>query len=104
MLFVTIDDKAHQVYFYNKRGGTENGAAITSFKITQSLADEIKNNAVSQLQGKTYPDRPQKVDVSKSPSAYGLPKTYIDKLRSQLIQGTGTSQTSTTTSSQTQTR
>jgi RHS repeat-associated protein len=89
MLFITIDDKAHSIYFYNKRGGSENGAAIVSFKIPQSLADEIKSLAVPQAQAKAFPDRPQTVDITKSKSAYGLPKNYIEKLRKQLVQGTG---------------
>jgi RHS repeat-associated protein len=90
MLFVTIDDKAHSVYFYNKRGGSEGGAKIVSFTIPKSLAEEIKAQAVPQEVGKAHPNRPQQVDLTKSQSAYGLPKNYIEKLRAQLIQGTGT--------------
>jgi hypothetical protein len=93
MLHVTIDDKAHSVYFYEKRGGSDKGAYIASFKIPQSLADEIKNEAVPQAQGKAFPGRPQIDDPTKSTGAYGLPKKYIDKLRQQAIPNSGTTQT-----------
>ncbi|SCC21843.1 hypothetical protein GA0116948_104265 [Chitinophaga costaii] len=93
MLYVTLNDKAHQVYFYQKRGGSEKGAQIASFKIPQSLADEIVANGVPQAQGKAKPGRPQISDPTRSNSAYGLPKTYIDKLRQQAISGTGKTET-----------
>ena len=47
MLYVTIDDFNHQVYFYEKRGGAEKNAEITSFAIPKSLEKEIRNNAVA---------------------------------------------------------
>ncbi|HEY4875430.1 MAG TPA: hypothetical protein VIH86_07645 [Puia sp.] len=89
MLHVTLDDSKHSVYFYEKRGGSQNGASIVSFEIPQSLAEEIKNNAVPQSQGKAFPDRPQIDDPTKSKSAFGLPKKYIEKLRDQAIKGSG---------------
>jgi RHS repeat-associated protein len=89
MLYVTLNDKAHQVYFYQKRGGSEKGSQIVSFQIPQSLADEIVANGVPQAQGKANPGSPQLSDPTKSNSAYGLPKAYIDKLRQQAITGSG---------------
>jgi hypothetical protein len=89
-LFIVLDDEAHSLYFYNKRGGSEAGAYIASFKIPKSLADEIRNNAVPQSEGKTYPNSPQVSDPTKSPSGFGLPLEYINKLREQAIQGSGT--------------
>ncbi|MCF6405535.1 hypothetical protein L3C95_21705 [Chitinophaga filiformis] len=89
MLFVTLDDKAHQIYFYQKRGGAEAGAEIVSFEIPRSLANEIVNSAVPQRKGSAFPNSPQISDPSKSRSAYGLPKAYIDKIRQQAIPGTG---------------
>ncbi|MBW8682702.1 RHS repeat-associated core domain-containing protein [Chitinophaga rhizophila] len=89
MLFVTLDDKAHQIYFYQKRGGAEAGVEIVSFEIPRSLANEIVNNAVPQRKGREFPNSPQISDPSKSRSAYGLPKAYIDKIRQRAIPGTG---------------
>ena len=93
MLYVTLDDKNHQIYFLEKRGGAQSGAYIASFEIPQSLADDIKNNAVPQEEGRLFPGLPQKVDPTKSNSAYGLPKEYIQKLRQQAIQGSGSTET-----------
>jgi hypothetical protein len=77
------------VYFYDKRGGAENGAYVVSFKIPVSLLEEIKKNAVPQKQMENFPGRPQISDPRQSVSAYGLPKEYIDKLRDQAIPGSG---------------
>ena len=88
MLFITLNDRDHQVYFYQKRGGSEAGAEIISFQIPEKLANEIIQNAVPQRQAKAYPNAPQISDPSKSTGAYGLPKAYIDKLRQQAIPGT----------------
>ena len=93
MLYVTINDKNHQVYFYEKRGGSDKGAYIASFKLPQSLVDEIRNNAVPQQLGKSFPDKPQISDPTKSTGAYGLPKNYIEKLKQQAIQGSGKTET-----------
>lgn len=89
MLYVTIDDAAHQVYFYNKRGGSAKGAEIVSFKIPESLANEIRANGVAQDLGRVNPGKPQISDPTKSTGAYGLPKEYIQKLQDQAIGGTG---------------
>ncbi len=89
MLFVTIDDAAHQVYFYEKRGGAAKNAEIISFKIPASLAKEIKANGIEQDLGKSNPTKPQISDPTKSTGAYGLPKEYIQKLQEQAIKGTG---------------
>jgi RHS repeat-associated protein len=93
MLYITINDKNHQVYFYEKRGGVDKGAYIVSFQIPASLLEEIKINAVPQKQAENFPGRPQISDPSKSGSAYGLPKEYIDKLRAQAIPGSGKTET-----------
>jgi hypothetical protein len=85
MLYVTIDDATHQVYFYGKRGSAE----IASFEIPESLAQEIRANGVPQKQGGAFPDKPQISDPTKSTGAYGLPKEYIQKLQDQAIKGTG---------------
>lgn len=42
MLYVTINDKGHQLFFYGKRGGSGSGAYIVSFEIPQSLIEEIE--------------------------------------------------------------
>ena len=89
MLYVTLDDKAHQVYFYNKRGGAGKGAEVTSFEIPEALAKEIKSNAVPQYEGKTFPNKPQISDPSKSSGAFGLPEEYIKKIEAQAIKGSG---------------
>ena len=89
MMYVTINDKDHQVYFYEKRGGVDKGAYIVSFKIPASLFEEIKTKAVRQREMPNNPGSPQISDPTKSVSAYGLPKEYIDKLRNQAIPGSG---------------
>jgi filamentous hemagglutinin len=89
MLYVTIDDISHQIYFYNKRGGVAQDAEIVSFEIPKSLAEEIKQNAVPQDLGKENPGKPQISDETKSTGAYGLPKEYIEKIQGQAIQGSG---------------
>ncbi len=85
MIYVTLNDKAHQVYFYQKRGGAEKGAEIVSFEIPQSLANAIINNAAPQAQGKA--NKPLISDPTKSSEAYRLPKVYIEKLRQPAIPG-----------------
>jgi RHS repeat-associated protein len=89
MLYITINDKNHQVYFYDKRGGVDNNSYILSFQVPASLLEEIKANAVRQKEMTDNPGAPQISDLSKSGSAYGLPKEYIDKLRKQAIPGSG---------------
>ncbi len=88
-LYITIDDQNHATYYYNKKGASEGGASITSFKITKQVADEIRSMAVPQAEGRNYPNRPQQVDKGKSLGAYGLPASYIDKLEKGVIQGSG---------------
>ncbi|MBS1663436.1 MAG: hypothetical protein JST68_20505 [Bacteroidetes bacterium] len=89
MLYVSLDEEHHAIYFYNKRGGAGKGAYISSFEIPQSLADDIKANAVPDAQGRANPTKPQISDPSKGNNMYGLPKAYIQKLREQAIQGSG---------------
>ena len=86
-LYVTIDDLNHTVYYFNKKGGSENGATITSFKITKELADEIRKNAVPQSQARSYPTSPEISDPTKSTGAFGLPKEYIKKLEQGAVKG-----------------
>lgn len=88
-LYITIDDQNHATYYYNKKGASEEGATITSFKVSKKVADEIRQMAVPQAKGKSFPDRPQQVDVTKSKSAYGLPSNYIEKLEGGIIKGSG---------------
>jgi hypothetical protein len=89
MLYVTLDDIGHQVYFYNKRGGATKEVEIVSFKIPKSLAEEIKQSAVPQDLGKGNTGKPQISDETKSANAYGLPKEYIEKIQEQAIKGSG---------------
>ncbi|UKB81155.1 peptidoglycan-binding domain-containing protein [Chryseobacterium sp. MEBOG07] len=79
MLYVTLDDKSHQVYFYEKRGGKDLDVKIVSFEIPESLAKEIRESAVAQDLGKVHPTKPQISDPTKSTGAFGLPKEYIKK-------------------------
>ncbi|HEX8461577.1 MAG TPA: hypothetical protein VF623_09110, partial [Segetibacter sp.] len=93
MLYITLNDKSHQLYFYQKRGGAGKGAEIVSFEIPQSLANEIVSNGIPQAQAKFNPSKPQISDPTKSSSAFGLPKNYIDKIRQQAIKGSGKTET-----------
>jgi hypothetical protein len=88
-LYITIDDKNHVEYYYNKKGGSEGGATITSFQVKKEVANEIRQMAIPQDKAKTYPNLPEQADISKSESAYGLPAEYIQKLQKGIIQGTG---------------
>ncbi|QNR87020.1 hypothetical protein H9N25_11860 [Pedobacter riviphilus] len=88
-LYITIDDANHVEYYYNKKGGSEGGASIISFQVKKEVADDIRKMAVPQLQAKSYPDRPEISDPTKSGSAYGLPANYIEKLQKGAIKGTG---------------
>ena len=51
MLHVSLDDKNHAVYFYNKRGGAAADAEIATFKIPKKLANELRESSVPQRQG-----------------------------------------------------
>jgi len=88
-LYITIDDKNHVNYYYNKKGGSEGGASVVSFQVNKDVADEIRKMAVPQAKAKTYPDRPEIADPTKSKSAYGLPANYIKKLEEGAIKGSG---------------
>ena len=88
-LYITIDDKNHVSYYYNKKGGSEGGATIVSFQVKKEVADEIKKMAIPQAKAKTNPDKPEIADPTKSKSAYGLPANYIEKLQKGAIAGTG---------------
>ncbi len=57
MLYITINDKNQQVYFYQKRGGVDKGSYRVSFQIPASLMEEIKANAVPQKQMENFPGR-----------------------------------------------
>jgi hypothetical protein len=61
MLHISLDDKNHAVYFYNKRGGAAADAEIVSFKVPRKLANEIRTSSVPQDQGRKFPSAPQKV-------------------------------------------
>ncbi len=89
MLYVTLDDLAHQIYFYEKRGGHTKGVEIVSFKIPNSLSKEIIQNSVPQKAGAKNPGSPQISDPTKSSGAYGLPSEYIKKIENQAIKGSG---------------
>jgi hypothetical protein len=89
-LYVTIDDANHATYYYNKKGASEGGASITSFQVKKEVADEIRRMAVPQAKAKTYPDRPEQADITKSKSAYGLPANYIEKLEKGAVKGSAT--------------
>ena len=89
-IYVTIDDANHATYYYNKKGASEGGASITTFQVKKEVADEIRRMAVPQAKAKTYPDRPEQADISKSKSAYGLPANYIEKLQQGAVKGSAT--------------
>jgi RHS repeat-associated protein len=88
-LYITIDDKNHATYYYNKKGGSEGGASIISFQVKKEVADEIRQMAIPQAKAKSYPDRPEISDPNQSKSAFGLPANYIDKLKKGIVNGTG---------------
>ncbi len=87
MLYVTLDDKSHQIYFYEKRGGKDMDVKIVSFEIPESLAKEIRETAVPQDLGRVHPTKPQISDPTKSTGAFGLPLEYIKKIEEQAIKG-----------------
>jgi hypothetical protein len=89
MVHVGLDNKNHAVYFYNKRGGAAANAEIASFKIPKSLADQIRREAVPQIDGKKFPNSPQIDDPTVGPDLYGLPKAWIDRLNDAAIKGSG---------------
>ena len=89
MLHISLDDKNHTVYFYNKRGGAAADAEIVSFKVPKKLADEIRGSSVPQDQGRTFPGAPQKVDPTRSSDAYGVRGDWIDRLERGAIPGSG---------------
>lgn len=89
MLYITLDDFNHSVYFYEKRGGANSGIEIVSFEISPEFAAEIINSAIPQYRGKLYPDRPQASDPTKSTGAYGLPKEWKNKLLMNYKKGSG---------------
>ena len=53
------------------------------------LVGKVKSNAVPQYEGKTFPNKPQISDPSKSSGAFGLPEEYIKKIEAQAIKGSG---------------
>ena len=89
MLHISLDDKNHAVYFYNKRGGAAADAEVVSFKVPKKLADEIRDNSVLQDQGRKFPGAPQKVDPTRSPDAYGVKGSWIERLEREAIPGSG---------------
>ncbi len=89
-LYITIDDANHVNYYYNKKGASEGGASITSFRVKKEVADEIRRTAVPQKQAKAFPDSPEQADITKSKSAYGLPAKYIKKLQEGAVKGSAT--------------
>lgn len=89
MLHISLDDKNHAVYFYNKRGGTAADAEVVSFKIPKKLADEIRKGSVPQDQGRKFPGSPQKVDPTRSGDAYGIKRDWIDRIEKGAIPGSG---------------
>jgi uncharacterized protein YukE len=90
VLFLNFGQKARAKEFLKKR--FEQGildAQIKEFKVKKEFLDELRKNAVKEIEVHEFPNSPIVVDPTKAPDQFGLRPTQIDKLIQSIIQGTG---------------
>jgi len=75
MLWVFFNEQQARAYQQNNRPG----ANIVTFKVWQSVKDEIYRQSIPQNQKSQYPDRPQ-ISDPHFPDGRGLPQPWIDEL------------------------
>ena len=85
-LHVTFDDLGRaQAYVADNRPG----AHIIAFDIDPAFVSRVRENAVPQDLGRSFPDAPQIVDPTKTESSFGLPFSWFDDLVDASIDGSG---------------
>jgi hypothetical protein len=62
---------------------------VKSFQVPQSFVDELRADAVSELERSLYPTRPVIADPTKAANQFGLTEQQIQRLRQSIIQGSG---------------
>ncbi len=85
MLHATLEDAGHARYFQARRPGAE----ILSFEIDRRAAEQIRAQAVPQRWGRAFPGDPQVDDPSVTSSAFGLPRSWVNRLQAAAQAGTG---------------
>lgn len=86
MLHVTFDDFGRaQAYVRSNRPGAE----IIAFDVDPEFVNAVRQAAVPQAQGRSFPNMPQIADPSKTSSSFGLPADWIDQPIGAAIRGTG---------------
>jgi hypothetical protein len=86
-LFLNFGDESRAMQFLGQRleqGMTD--AAVKSFKVPKSFADEIAESAVPERLGRSFPNSPIIVDQTKAANQFGLRKPQIEKLRQVMRQ------------------
>jgi hypothetical protein len=89
-LFLNFGSEARaQRYFAQKVSRGLPDVQTKSFEVPKEFLDELRSSAVPERLGKTFPDRPILVDVSKAPDQFGLRPDQIEALKKVILAGTG---------------
>ncbi len=62
---------------------------MKAFEVPKSFVDDLRMSSVPEGLAKKYPDSPLRVDITKAPDQYGLRPPQIEKLKKEILQGTG---------------
>jgi hypothetical protein len=90
MLFLTVGDRARaENYYWQKREGGLPGVQLKAFRIPKQYHRQLSIEAVDQHLAKAFPDRPQRVDVSKSSEQYGLRKVHFREMEKHILPRSG---------------
>lgn len=90
MLYLTVGDRARaETYYRQKRAGGLAGVQLKAFRIPTMVHRQLSLAAVDQHLAKAFPDRPQRVDTSRSMEQYGLRKIHFRQLEKEILPGSG---------------
>jgi YD repeat-containing protein len=88
-LYLNFGDEARAQEFLQQRLAQFPDDTIKSFQVPQSFVDELRADAVSELERSLYPTRPVIADPTKAANQFGLTEQQIQRLRQSIIQGSG---------------
>ena len=90
MLYLTVGDRARaENYYWQKKLGGLPGVQLKAFRIPKQFHRQLSIEAVDQHLAKAFPDRPQRVDVSKSSEQYGLRRVHFRQMEKEILPGSG---------------
>jgi len=88
-LYLNFGDEARAQQFLEQRLQQFPDNTIKSFEVPKSFLDELRTNAVPEIERSLYPNRPVIADPTKASNQFGLTAEQLQKLRQVIIPGSG---------------